>query len=308
MRAMNLNKGFLSVGVLAVVLGGAGCQTPPATNNANTNTSNANATPANVNAASTPTPGGTSVIDAREPETYRATLEFSVEVAGQNKGIKLPIEVARRGTDRRYAFNLPAIGQVIFLDKADQRYLIVPSRKQYAELGPEMTGFDVRSMTPAQMVEQLKNQQGVERVGEELYKGRTVIKYRHAATARTGSQAGDVTTESFIYVDKETGLPLYSELRGQSSGNVQGVSSGRLAAEMRDIQTQADESLFNLPEGYAKLTPEQVKQQLSALAGLAQIILQGINAQGGTSSSSSGTTTTTTASPTPAASASPATR
>lgn len=308
MRALNWNKGFFGVMTLALALGGAGCQPPPAANNgnANANTSNVNATPANVNTNSTPTPGGAS-IDAREPETYRATLEFSAEAAGQNKGIKLPIEVARRGTDRRYAFNLPAIGQVIFLDKADQRYLIVPSRKQYAELSAETTGFDVRSMTPAQMVAQLKNQQGVEFVGEEQYKGRTVTKYRHAATARTGSQAGDVTTESFIYVDKETGLPLYSEMMGRSSGNVQGVSSGKLVAEMRDIKTDVDESLFNLPEGYTKLTAEQVKQQMSALAGLAQIILQGINAQG-SNMSSAGSAPGTSTSPSPAATASPATR
>lgn len=308
MRALNRDRGFLGVMVLAVVLVGAGCQPQPAANNgnANTNTSNANATPANVNTNSTPRASGAS-IDAREPETYRATLEFTAEASGQGKGIKLPIEVARRGTDRRYAFNLPAIGQVIFLDKADQRYLIVPSRRQYAELSAETTGFDVRSMTPAQMVAQLQKQQGVELVGEEQFKGRTVTKYRHGATARTGSQAGDVTTESFIYVDKETGLPLYSEMQGRSSGNVQGVSSGKLIAEMRDIQTQVDESVFNLPEGYTKLTAEQVKQQMSALAGLAQIILQGINAQGGMSGGGGGTTTAT-ASPSPAASASPATR
>jgi hypothetical protein len=151
---------------------------------------NTAATNANANAPATSTTA-TTTIETREPEQYRATLVFSATAEGKSQALQLPIEVARNGEDRRYAFNnIPVIGQVVFLDRADKRYLILPTRKQYAEITPALIGFDVRSLTPGQMVVQLQKQQGVERVGEEQRDGRTVVKYRYAATAQTGSQAG----------------------------------------------------------------------------------------------------------------------
>ncbi len=268
----------LTLFLLALTLAaGAACQPPAATN---TNTGNANAIGANANAAATPSPVSAASIETREPEQYRATLVFTASAEGQSKALQLPIEVARSGDNRRYAFNnVPVLGQVIFLDRADKRYLILPGRKQYAEITPELIGFDVRSLTPGQMVVVLQNQRGVERVGEEQREGRTVVKYRHAATAKTASAAGDVATESFIYVDKETGLPLHADLTGQSTGNVQGVSRASLVADMRDIQTTVEPSLFELPPNLTKLSEEEIKQQVNQIASFLQFALSALNAR-----------------------------
>lgn len=266
--------------LLLTALAVAGCQTETPVN-VNANTGNANAAAMNANTAMTPATSAT-VIETKEPEQYKATLVFSATAEGKPQALQLPIDVARSGDNRRYAFNnIPVIGQVIFLERADQRYLILPSRKQYAEITPELIGFDVRSLTPGQMVVMLQKQKGVERVGEEQRDGRTVVKYRYAATAKTGSQAGDVATESFIYVDKETGLPLHADLTGQSSGNVQGVSRAKLVADMRDIQTTVDPTLFDLPEGLTKLTEQEIKQQVSAIGQFLQFALGALNAQMG---------------------------
>jgi hypothetical protein len=298
MRALKFSATPFAALLLALTLAGAACQPSPATN-ANLDAANANGS--NANTAATPPLVSAASIETREPEQYKATLVFTATAQGQSKAIQLPIEVARSGDNRRYAFNnIPVIGQIIFLDRADKRYLILPGRKQYAEITPELIGFDVRSLTPGQMVVVLQNQRGVERVGEEQREGRTVVKYRHAATAKTASSAGDVATESFIYVDKETGLPLHADLTGQSTGNVQGVSRASLVADMRDIQTTVDASLFELPQGLTKLSEEEIKQQVAALGQVLQFALNAINAQSG---GGGGNTTTT---PTPATSATPA--
>jgi hypothetical protein len=279
--------------LLALALAGAACQ-PPAATNANVSTTNAGGTNANV--AATPPLVSAASIETSEPEQYKATLVFTATAEGQSKALQLPIDVARSGDNRRYAFNnIPVLGQVIFLDRADKRYLILPGRKQYAEITPELIGFDVRSLTPGQMVSVLQKQQGVERVGEEQREGRTVVKYRHAATAKTASAAGDVVTESFIYVDKETGLPLHADLTGQATGNVQGVKRASLVADMRDIQTTVDATLFDLPTGLTKLSEEEIKQQVAALGQFLQFALSAINSRAG-----GATTTTTAPPPTPA--------
>ena len=297
MRALKFSETLGATLLLALAIAGAACQAGPATN-ANLGAANTNDVNANT-AATTPPPVSAASIETREPEQYKATLVFTATAEGQSKALQLPIDVARSGDNRRYAFNnIPVLGQVIFLDRADKRYLILPARKQYAEITPELIGFDMRSLTPGQMVAVLQKQQGVERIGEEQRDGRAVVKYRHAATTKTASAAGDVVTESFIYVDKETGLPLHADLTGQSTGNVQGVKRASLVADMRDIQTTVDATLFDLPTGLTKLTEEEIKQQVSAIGQFLQFALSAINSRaGGGGAAPNAPTTTTTASP-----------
>ena len=316
MRALTLSKtlcGTLSL-AFAIAAGTTACQ-PGTTTTTTSNTAtatNANPEASNANSTSATNTSGVT-IETREPEQYRATLVLSAMAEGKPQGIQLPIEVERSGDNRRYTFNsLPLIGQVIFLDRADKRYLILPGRKQYAEITPQLIGFDVRSLTPGQMVAHLQMLRGVERVGEEQRDGRTVTKYRYAATAKTASSAGDVSTESFIYVDKDTGLPLHAEMAGRSSGNMQGVSRAHLVADMKDIQTTVNAADLELPEGLTKLTDEQIKQQVAGIGQALQFVMQALSAQGGMSfgggnntstAPSSSTTSGTTTTATPAATA-----
>jgi hypothetical protein len=304
-----LNSPTLRRGALALVvaLAGAACQQGAVTveTNSNANAANSNAVNSNTSPAAE-----AATIEAKEPDQYRATLVFSGTAEGKPQGLQVPVEVSRSGDNRRYAFNnLPVIGQLVLLDRADKRYLIIPQRRQYAELTPELLGFDFRSLTPAQIVAHLRRQQGVERVGEEQSNGRTVVRYRYAATARTQSQAGDVRAESYFLVDKDTGLPVHAELTGQSTGNVQGVNRATLVADMKDIQTTANAADFELPQGYQQLTAEQIKQQAAQLAGVLQFVLSSLQAQGALGGAPPATGPTSAASPptlvSPAPTASP---
>ena len=85
----------------------------------------------------------------------------------------LGANVARSGADRMMEFNLPNNENVIFLDKGGVNYLILPNRKQYAELTKENLGFEVRRlMMPEQIVDQAKRISGMKLVGEENMNGR----------------------------------------------------------------------------------------------------------------------------------------
>ncbi|HEX7957320.1 MAG TPA: hypothetical protein VF508_10285, partial [Pyrinomonadaceae bacterium] len=222
-------------------------------------------------------------IEAKEPDKYTATMFVTLATTGQQQAQgKAEIKVARNGADRRYSVSLPVIGELVFLDKADKRYVIMHGRKQYAELTQEMTGVNVeqmRSMTPGQLVAFVSRQQGVTLVGEETFNGRPAVKYRAAGRTQTQTTAGQVQGESFIYVDKETGLPLRIEGFGQSTGNVQGVSGGNLVVETRDLKTDVNPADFELPQGYKQLSPEEVKQQVNQLAQLLQGVMAFLNAQ-----------------------------
>jgi len=288
------NATILAPIMLAVFI--TACQ-PAANTNSNTNTNlNANTQPANANSSTSSDTGAT--LNAREPEKYTATLELSVETQGNEKAIgipKLTVKVARNGTDRRVEFTLPDGTPLVYLDHDNRHYVIAPGRKQYAELSPEATGTQLQKlMTPGQIVADLKERKGVERVGEEQINGRTAEKYRYSTSTNTNTKAGEVKAEAFVYLDKETGLPLRTELNAESSGDVKGVNAARVVAEMRDLKTEVDAAQFQIPAGYAQVAPEKVKQQIDALTSMVASVLKAImaNMQTGTS-------------PSPAATASP---
>jgi len=244
------------------------CQpTAPITNrpvNTTTNTANTNVT--NSSSSST-----SSTVDAKEPDQYQATVKLGIEALGSGQSASLPsvtANVARSGTDRAMEFTLPTNEKVVFLEKGDQHYLILPSRKQYAELNRESLGTDVRRMmTPAQIVSQVKAMPGMQLVGDESVNGRAVTKYRYEANANTNTQAGNINTESYVMVDKDTGLPIHSETVSQSTsgGNVQGYKGLRLVTEMSDLKSTADASTFEVPTNFQKIDAEQVKAQVNLI-------------------------------------------
>lgn len=296
---------FLTAGLL--VLGASACQKTDT--NANTNvTTNANTTPANANANLSPAP--TSVIATREPEKYRATLVLSAETEGGQKTLGIPTlqaQVARNGADRRVSFKLPDGSDLIYLEQGGKHIVIAPGRKQYAELTPEATGFQLHKlMTPGQIVSYIEKLKGVERVGDETFNGRAADKYRYTGTANTSTSAGQVSAEAFVYVDKETGLPLRAELYTEASGNVQGVKGAKIVAEMRDISTTVEDSLFQVPPGLNQVPPEQIRAQVEALANtvaaLIKALLGNMNAAAATSGGSPVLAPSPATSPSPSAS------
>jgi hypothetical protein len=290
MRLGNGAKVICAATLAAAALAAAGCQQATETSNTAANANgNANATVSvnsNSNANmtnSTVTTNTGQTIEASEPDKYTATMVATLSTAGQQqqKG-QAEIQVARNGADRRYSVTLPVVGELVFLDKADKRYVIMHGRKQYAELTQEMTGVNmdqVRSMTPGQLVAFVTSQKGVERVGEETFNGRPAIKYRAAGGTQTQTSAGQVRGETFIYIDRDTHLPLRIEGFGQSTGNVQGVSGGNIVIETRNLKTEANPADFELPQGYKQLSPEEVRQYAAQLGQGLQMLMSFINSQ-----------------------------
>lgn len=281
---------LLAIGVLA--LAGSACQRADTNANANTSLSNANTSPANANANLSPQPAPVSA--AREPERYRAVLVVSAETEGGQKTIGIPslsAEIARNGADRRVAFKLPDGSDLIYLEQGDKHIAIMPGRKQYAELTPEATGIQLQKlMTAGQIVSYLEKLKGVERVGDDTMNGRPADKYRYATSTNTSTSAGQVNTEAFFYVDKETGLPLRVDLSSEATGSVQGVKGAKIVAEMRDISTNVDDSLFQVPAGLDKVPPEQVRAQIDAftntVAALVRALMSNMNTTASTTSPS----------------------
>jgi hypothetical protein len=283
MFTRNIERIVLTIGLFfagASLLLVTGCQ-PAANSNSNVN-ANAAATNSNANANANTSSSSSSSLDTAEPEKYSATLVFTLETSGGDKAMGIPplsVQVARNGADRRVEFKLPDGTPLVYLDHDNRHYVIVPSRKQYAELSKEATGAQLQKlMTPGQIVADLKDKSGVEKVGEEQINGRLAEKYRYATSRNTNTKAGEVTAEAFVFIDKETRLPLRTEVNAESSGEVKGVNAARLLAELQDIKTTVDAAQFQIPEGYAQVAPEKIRQQIDALTSAVAAILRAIMA------------------------------
>lgn len=257
---------------------GTNVNTPSNTNTVNTNINTA----ANTNVANSNANSGTSTastIDTKEPEKYSAKVRINLETTGDTQKGTVPAlgaNVARDGANRRMEIALPNNEKLVYLDVNGKNFIISPDRKQYAELNKETLGIDVRPLLmPEQIVQRIQNQKGVERVGEEQLNGRPVIKYRYATATNTQTQAGQVNTESFLLVDKETGLPLRSEtVAASQNGQVQGMKQARIVTEMSDISTTPAADLFAEPGAdYKKVAPEEIRAQLNVLMQIAGTFL-----------------------------------
>ena len=282
MKFLTRNKCLaLSLSLLASFFGSA-CEQPKGNSSANSMNSNsmltANVNSTNLNSSSANMTSSTgSTIDTKEPDKYQATIILKLETSGAQSVPLPPIkaEVARSGADRRMEFAMPNGEKLVYLEAGGKRLLVMPQRKQYAELTKEALGFEIRSlMMPEQIVKQLNNLKGIERVGEEKIDGRDAIKYRFAATTDTKSQAGQVQTESFIFVDKETGLPLRSFTNTESQGNVQGIKGATLVTEINNIRTIAEPTLFAEPTDFAKVPPEQIRGQVDLFFSVATAFIR----------------------------------
>ena len=270
--------GFSILGISALLLG---CGGPVNSTNSNINSSNSTFanTNFNTNISNVNSNSSASAYEFAEPESYQGVIRLTLQTMGEAQNASMPplaAVVARNGEDRVMEFTLPTNEKVSYIEKGNMKYLVLPARKQYAELTADALGFEVRRlMMPEQIVNQLKGQPGINRVGEENFNGRTVVKYTYGNTTNTGTQVGTVATESYFLIDKETNLPVRSEIVSQSAsgGNVQGVKGVRLLTEMTDIKAEPDANLFNVPTDFAKIDPEQVKAQAQILFNAAAAVI-----------------------------------
>ncbi len=273
MNGENMNL-TLKIGTISLIgLMAFGCQQPTVNTNTNVNTSLDNTTnmnSMNMNANSANMNSGSSMSEVKEPEKYQAKINLSLQAensAGQNSVLpSLGALVARDGGNRRMEFMIPPNNEkVIYLEANGKNLVILPGRKQYAELNEQSTGFNVRSlMMPDQIVKQLQNMRGVKLAGEETVDGRTVVKYTFQSNTDTKSQAGNVATESYFLIDKETGLPVRSETVSESqNGNVQGFKGFKVVTQMSDIKTDPSADLFAEPTGFEKVDEAQIRGQVN---------------------------------------------
>jgi len=202
-----------------------------------------------------------SSIDIKEPERYSVAMTVSAQQTASEVPAPMltqQLTLARMDADRRWTFAFPApLGQVAYLEKSGLKYVILFDRRLYAEITSDALSIPVASLlSPRSISERLKSNQ-YEKLGLEPVNGRTAVKYRIAAATDSPTR-----TDGFVFVDQETGLPLRSELNKTGAGS----ANSRVVVELRDVKLSPDRSQFDVPAGMRKISQQEAKPQLEAVA------------------------------------------
>jgi len=250
----------------------AGCVTNPAGNSNSGASVNSNA--AATGAEPTGSLSAREPIYAKEPDQYSETISINVEPTGAEKKTTIPplqFDFARLGGDRRAGFELPGVGQIIYLEHSGLKYIVLPVRNQYIELDQSTLGVELPRlslMTPTAVVEHLKSSAKYYKLGTEDVNGRPAVKYRFAGKITTATAAGDVDTDSTVYLDETTGLPVRAEIVGSRPGG----AGARVTMQMNNVQLNPDRGAFEVPIGFRKVTSQELRQQVNSLAAMMRIV------------------------------------
>lgn len=215
---------------------------------ANANAANANSSVAADSTSSTPP------FPTKEPERYQATLVTSGVLGGQSvPGLETltnrQVLMARDGDKRRDETELLPGVKFVWLQLSGKRYALYPSKKLYAEIKfdgtdkPANTTLDVPSdFAPGKMMNETFTGAKYEKLGTEEVNGRTTTKYRVTAG---GSDDSKTASETIIWADESFGMPIKWEITSKEGA--------KFTWEMRDIKTEIDPALFELPKDYRKV-------------------------------------------------------
>ena len=197
----------------------------------------------------------------KEPDRYRAIrlTSFTTTPGSENSNQVL---IARDGQSRREEYAGGSMGQIVYLEIPSGNFILLPSRKQYADLntlssapssldGPdrsERPADDPPLLSPDQLLNESHPSATYEKLGNESLSGRTTTKYRVVVL-----NGAATSNETFIWVDDELGMPVKTETITTSRGQ-----SAKVTTELRDVSFELDESLFSWPSDYKKVEAEHI--------------------------------------------------
>lgn len=194
----------------------------------------------------------------KEPERYQAT-RIITSVDSTTETVTTKMLIARDGEKRREEY-IGAEATTVFLDIPTGRFVLLPSKKLYADLSlasSDLDSLDPQSdlyseFSPERLLNETRALARYEKLGGETLDGRSTTKYRvTTADSTNGTEDGSVT---LIWIDASFGMPIRSETI--SAG---GDHSSKLTVELRDLKREVDPRLFDLPDDYKKADYRQLQ-------------------------------------------------
>lgn len=201
----------------------------------------------------------------KEPEKYSAKIVFAFRYdEAASNFIEQNYFVARDGANRRLDFE-SADREISYLQTADgKQTILLPKQKVYAELTAPEEKAEATTFTNQPNDFSLGNllyakpiNASFVRVGNEEVAGRQTTKYQ--LDFGTVKESETVRTQTFVWADENLGLPIKTEVIALENDQPTGAKN---IIELREIKTEVDPQLFEVPLGSRKITFQEIRQIL----------------------------------------------
>lgn len=197
----------------------------------------------------------------KEPDKYSAQIVFVSNLSADPADkIEQTTFVARDGTNRRIDFEIGKNAISHVQTSNDKQFVLLSKLKVYAESISSDEKL-IKNQPPEFSLNYLLYTKPVgasfERLGAEEILGRQTTKYRvNYAAIR---EAGEARTETFVWADDNLGLPIKTEIIAFEN-NV--PSGARSTVELREIKTEIDSKVFDIPKDYRQISYQEMRQIL----------------------------------------------
>lgn len=180
----------------------------------------------------------------REPDVFQA------EIVVRSRDFEDVAFVARNGSRRRTEFGRGSKREIVLIE-SDRRVVLIPSRRIFTEqtISASGTADDFGDFLTTEWLSDARFAT-FERIGIE----NGLTKYKVAADGETDS-------ESYVFVDESLGFPVRQEHYSAENGERKLFHS----VELRGLRINADDALFEIPAGFARVTAEEFAQALRDL-------------------------------------------
>jgi outer membrane lipoprotein-sorting protein len=205
------------------------------------------------NAPSETIVSSTPPFQTKEPERYRATRIVTI-TSPSGEATVTKTSIARDGDLRRHESETNS-KLVAYLDLPEGRLVLLPDEKIYAMAEAGVATTEDEEITPDRLLHTDTESTSYQKLGGEVIGGRNSTKYRVVVNGSTG---GNVPrSETLIWIDEALNMPIRSEMKS-SDGT-------RITTELTDISLDVDKRVFQVPDGYEKVTFTEFRKRLTTL-------------------------------------------
>ena len=193
----------------------------------------------------------------KEPERYRAVRTITA-VNAEGQTLVTKSSVARDGESRRHE-STSASKTIVYLDVPEGKFVLLTDEKLYADVtdqsqisaDPNEEGLE---SSPDALLHTDTSSTSYQKLGNEVIAGRNTNKYR--IVVNSPAPANVSQSETLMWIDEALQMPIKSETKS--------ADGTRVTMEVSEIKLEADKDLFAIPEGYKKLTFNELRKRLTA--------------------------------------------
>ncbi len=190
----------------------------------------------------------------KEPDRYRATRTITIVTPNGQKSVN-KVLLAKDGELRRSEFTDDG---TVYLETPQGRFVLLPGANTYADLAAEkqigsVQDGEVIGISPEGFLHSdTSTTTNYQSLGSETVEGRSTNKYRVVVNGSSGNNVS--LSETLIWIDGNLNMPIKSETKSAEGALVTVLLS--------EVSLEVDKSMFQIPEGYEKVTFSELQKRL----------------------------------------------